>query len=627
MEINEKKRILILGSRIVCVFLAAFLILIFTVYSVFSKNFQSMLADYTINLMRSMVDQGVISVENELKSSKVVLEDLADTFVVPKEEEAVEFPENISGSNLLRLVYVSEEGSVSSDGRKLDIRSREDVKMACSGQIGVYGPYFNEQNEYVMCYSAPVFQDGRIAGVLSMEKDGYYFCDLIENLTYVDTGESYIINGEGTDIAVSNQDHISWVNDSYNAKQIFEETEDAGARSVMELEQKGLDGESGVGTYYWDDGLCYVVYAPIPSVQWVLLAKIRQEELVSMMDSTFLTSISKGPVLQVCLIVFLLLISLVIYWILSSSKKSAVINARLNVIANYDSLTGTKNRNSFHTAIDKFGSLNLSQFACVYLDANGLHEINNRLGHQAGDRMLRSVADVLCQNFPHECVYRIGGDEFVVLCQNMDKQDIEDRMDKVRQNLISLDYEISFGIEWRDQDIDIKEMVNLAEGSMQHDKQQYYKENGKERQMRTLNRALEQMVLEKQDADTFLSVLSPEFKGVYFVDLASDTIRHLFIPSYFEEMLKESGDIFSKAMGLYAERIVKSEYRSEFIEFCNYENLEVNLNENATTEYSYQRVDGSWITLRILKFKNYTPQARETLWIFEVNENEEESEL
>lgn len=627
MEINEKKRILILGSRIVCVFLAAFLILIFTVYSVFSKNFQSMLADYTINLMRSMVDQGVISVENELKSSKVVLEDLADTFVVPKEEEAVEFPENISGSNLLRLVYVSEDGSVSSDGRKLDIRSREDVKMACSGQIGVYGPYFNEQNEYVMCYSAPVFQDGRIAGVLSMEKDGYYFCDLIENLTYVDTGESYIINGEGTDIAVSNQDHISWVNDSYNAKQIFEETEDAGARSVMELEQKGLDGESGVGTYYWDDGLCYVVYAPIPSVQWVLLAKIRQEELVSMMDSTFLTSISKGPVLQVCLIVFLLLISLVIYWILSSSKKSAVINARLNVIANYDSLTGTKNRNSFHTAIDKFGSLNLSQFACVYLDANGLHEINNRLGHQAGDRMLRSVADVLCQNFPHECVYRIGGDEFVVLCQNMDKQDIEDRMDKVRQNLISLDYEISFGIEWRDQDIDIKEMVNLAEGSMQHDKQQYYKENGKERQMRTLNRALEQMVLEKQDADTFLSVLSPEFKGVYFVDLASDTIRHLFIPSYFEEMLKESGDIFSKAMGLYAERIVKSEYRSEFIEFCNYENLEVNLNENATTEYSYQRVDGSWITLRILKFKNYTPQARETLWIFEVNENEEESEL
>lgn len=624
MEINEKKRVLILGSRIISVFLVAFLILIFTVYSVFSKNFQSMLADYTINLMGAMVDQGVISVENELKSSKVVLEDLADTFAVPAEKEAAQFPVNISVSNLLRLVYVSEDGCVSSDGRKLDIRGRQDVQKAYNGELGVYGPYFNEENEYVMCYSAPVFLDGRIAGVLSMEKDGYYFCDLIENLTYVDTGESYIINGEGTDIAVSNQDHISWVNDAYNAKRVFAEKKDAGAQSVMELEQKGLNGESGVGTYYWDDGLCYVVYDPIPSVNWVLLAKIRQEELVSMMESTFLTSISKGPLLQVCLIVFLLLISLVIYWILSSSKKSAVINARLNVIANYDSLTGTKNRNSFHTAIDKLGSLHLSRFACVYLDANGLHEINNRLGHQAGDRMLRAVADVLCREFPHECIYRIGGDEFVVLCQDMDKQDIEDRMERVRQDLISLDYEISFGIEWRDQNIDVNTMVNLAEGAMQHDKQQYYKENGKERQMRTLNRALEQMVLEKQDADTFLSVLSPEFKGVYFVDLASDTIRHLFIPPYFEEMLKESGDIFSKAMGLYAERIVKSEYRSKFIEFCNYENLEVNLNENATTEYSYQRVDGSWITLRILKFKNYTPQARETLWIFEVNENESE---
>lgn len=128
------------------------------------------------------------------------------------------------------------------------------------------------------------------------------------------------------------------------------------------------------------------------------------------------------------------------------------------------------------------------------------------------------------------------------------------------------------------------------------------------------------MVLEKQDADTFLSVLAPEFMGVYFVDLGSDTIRHLFIPRYFEEMLRESEDIFSKALLLYADRIVKPEYQRQFIKFCAYNNLEAQLKRNAAPEFSYQKVDGSWITLRILKFKTYTEQMRETLWIFEAND-------
>ncbi|MBU3875325.1 diguanylate cyclase [Faecalicatena sp. AGMB00832] len=622
MEMNQKKHVLMLGVRIVLVFLAAFSILVFTVYVVFSKNFQSMLTDYTMQLIGSMVDQGVISVENELNSSKEALEDFAGSFEVPSDIEQIEFPKNFNASNMLRLVYVSESGTVSSDGRELDVRERQDIRKAYTGESCLYGPYFNEEKEYVMCYSAPVYKNGRVAGVLSMEKDGYYFSNLIKNLTYANTGESYIINAEGTDIAVSNQDHISWVNDCYNARLVLREGEEAEVRSVMELEEKGLSGESGVGTYYWDDGLCYLAYAPIPSVHWVLLAGIREEELISMMKSTFITSLAEGPILQMCLIVFFIMMSLISYWIISSAKKNAAIHQKLNIIANYDTLTGTKNRNSYHTAIDTFDGQSYHSFGCIYTDVNGLHEINNRLGHQAGDLMLETVADKLVEAFQKGEVYRIGGDEFVVLCQDMEKQDVYDYINQVRQDLMLKGYEISIGVEWRDKEIDIKSMVTLAEKAMQRDKEHFYKENGKERQMRTLNQAIEQMVLEKQDADTFLSVLSPEFKGVYFVDLASDTIRHLFIPSYFEEMLKESGDKFSKAMVLYAERIVKPEFRKDFIEFCDYQNLEIQLNSSSSTEYSYQRMDGSWLTLRILKFKNYKPQTQETLWIFEVNDNE-----
>ena len=64
-----------------------------------------------------------------------------------------------------------------------------------------------------------------------------------------------------------------------------------------------------------------------------------------MMKSTFITSLAEGPILQMCLIVFFIMMSLISYWIISSAKKNAAIHQKLNIIANYDTLTGTKNRN------------------------------------------------------------------------------------------------------------------------------------------------------------------------------------------------------------------------------------------------------------------------------------------
>ena len=285
-----------------------------------------------------------------------------------------------------------------------------------------------------------------------------------------------------------------------------------------------------------------------------------------------------------------------------------------------DNLTGLMNRNSYHLALDTLSAGTYSSLACIYLDANGLHEINNHLGHQAGDAMLKSIARVLQEFFPVDQIYRIGGDEFVIFCQNENEQDLHDRTELVRRKLKESGYELSIGVEWRDTELEINSIINSAESAMQEDKLKYYQANGKERQLRALNSKLEQMIVEKQDADTFLAVLSPEFKGVYFVDLSKDTVRHLYIPSYFETILEEVGDVFSKAILLYAQRIAKPEYDSMFRKFCDYDYLETLLNDNITPTFVYQRNDGSWLKLRVLKFKNYNAENRETLWIFSDSE-------
>lgn len=616
-EQDEKIKPARLGVRIGIVFFAALAMLVFAAYIVISQNVQNMLIENTLYLFSSMVEQGVTMIEYELQAGKKDAVDLAESFSLSNcDGKAINFPAVDSNPYIMRMIYVTDKDVVASDGLHSDIRERADIVKAFSDKVSIYGPYFNENNEYVICYSAPVVQDGKVAGVLSIEKEGDYFCSLIQDIQFMGTGESYIINEEGTDIAVSNQSHIEWVDEQYNAEKILNTKEDPITRSVFELEQKGLKGEKGTGNYYWDNGLCYLAYAPIPSTGWVLLAGVRDEELAAMTQSVLYSSIIKSPVFNVCIMVFLMLTGIIVYWIVSSFKKTAAVNKELKTIANHDPLTGTLNRNSFHTAMDTLSNEENSSLACIYIDANGLHEINNHLGHQAGDNMLKTVVEVFRRVFSPENVYRIGGDEFVVFCRNQEEQEVYNKSEHARKDLKKQGYEISIGIEWRASNIDIKTMVNVAEESMKLDKQRYYQANGKERQIRVLDQKLEKMVLEKQDADAFLSVLAPTFKGVYFVDLGNDTVRHIFIPPYFAEMLEEAGDVFSKALKFYAEQIVKSEYRREFEKFCDLAFVKKLLDMDNTPEFIYQKKDGSWMKLRILKFKIYTEQCRETLWLF-----------
>lgn len=616
-EQEEKVKPARLGIKIGIVFFTALAMLVFAAYIVISQNVQEMLTDNTLHLFSSMVEQGVTTIEYELQAGKKDAADLAELFSVSeRDDKVITFPAVDSDPNMIRMTYVTDEEVAASDGRHSDIRERADIVNAFSGKVSVYGPYFNEDNEYVICYSAPVVQDGKVAGVLSIEKNGYYFCSLIQEIQFMGTGESYIINEEGTDIAVSNQSHIEWVDEQYNAEKILDTGEDPVARSVFELEQKGLKGETGTGNYYWNNGLCYLAYAPIPSEGWVLLAGVREEELAAMTQSVLYSSIIKSPIFNVCIVVFLILTGIIVYWIASSFKKTVAVNKELKTIANYDPLTGTLNRNSFHTAMDTLSNEQNSSLACIYIDANGLHEINNHLGHQAGDNMLRTVVEVLRRVFSPENVYRIGGDEFVVFCRDQKEQEVYHKSELARKDLKEQGYEISIGIEWRDSSIDIKTMVNMAEESMNLDKQRYYQSNGKERQIRALDQKLEKMVLEKQDADAFLDVLAPTFKGVYFVDLEHDTVRHLFIPPYFAEMLEEAGDVFSKALKLYAEQIVAVGFQKEFKRFCDLTFVKKQLDMDNTPEFIYQKTDGSWMKLRVLKFKIYTEQCKETFWIF-----------
>lgn len=282
-----------------------------------------------------------------------------------------------------------------------------------------------------------------------------------------------------------------------------------------------------------------------------------------------------------------------------------------------DSLTGLLNRNSYHVAVAEMKKGEYFTLACIYIDANGLHEINNCLGHEEGDRMLQCVAESIRLAFDEGEAYRIGGDEFVILCGNQSYEDVVQKAEAIKKAVFDSGYCISSGCEWREADLNIDAIIRAAEQKMQQDKRMYYKKKGDLRKIREMNHQLDKMLMEKHDADAFLSVISPNFKGVYFVSLTTDHVRHIYIPEYYEKMLQQADGKFSEAIDLYAKKVVNRDYYQEFQAFCDYGHVEKQLWTKETMEFQYEKVNGVKINLKIFKIKKFTEEYKETLWIFE----------
>lgn len=110
---------------------------------------------------------------------------------------------------------------------------------------------------------------------------------------------------------------------------------------------------------------------------------------------------------------------------------------KLNVLAHQDSLTHVKNK----TAYDKYLEIlnakitgETAQFAIVMIDLNQLKRINDTYGHERGNDYITGSCSIICDIYQHSPVFRIGGDEFVVI---LERRDFEER-EKLYKNLTDI---------------------------------------------------------------------------------------------------------------------------------------------------------------------------------------------
>jgi diguanylate cyclase (GGDEF)-like protein/PAS domain S-box-containing protein len=100
---------------------------------------------------------------------------------------------------------------------------------------------------------------------------------------------------------------------------------------------------------------------------------------------------------------------------------------RLRYEAYHDTLTGLDNRAGFRERLaEAVERHSRERVAILFLDLDGFKEINDSLGHDAGDHLLVSVAERLRRCMPEPCpVARLGGDEFAVIVEDGSREDAE----------------------------------------------------------------------------------------------------------------------------------------------------------------------------------------------------------
>ncbi len=120
--------------------------------------------------------------------------------------------------------------------------------------------------------------------------------------------------------------------------------------------------------------------------------------------------------------------------------------------------------------------------AIVYCDVTGLKAVNDSLGHEAGDQLLIRACSCLEQAFGDYRVYRIGGDEFLVICSPIERKTFDERVELLKTSMQAQAVNMAIGAIWREEATEnLYPMVLKAERRMYADKAAYYQKTGIDR--------------------------------------------------------------------------------------------------------------------------------------------------
>ena len=111
----------------------------------------------------------------------------------------------------------------------------------------------------------------------------------------------------------------------------------------------------------------------------------------------------------------------------------------------------------------------------IFLDINGLKDINDVYGHDKGDESIIQAAQYMKEVFPDAWIYRIGGDEFVILYLNIDEALFYEKINEMRRKMQPNGMlQMAIGATWSKDARELHMLIADADAAMYKDKREFY---------------------------------------------------------------------------------------------------------------------------------------------------------
>ena len=326
-----------------------------------------------------------------------------------------------------------------------------------------------ETDKFVLFLNVTIERENKPVGVLFGVIEPESLSDYFEVNIFDGNAEVFLVDAQNRELIMDT---------------LHGEKEKAGALEGHKI-KKGYDegqitrdfakGAGGVTAYYATSlkEYLYSAYEPVGINDWFVMVTV--PESIVFRETKYIEKVLFG-------LGFYEAIVLIAYFLLDIIRTRKEIQAK-EKMATTDLLTGLRNRNAYEQTLAQYEAQLPACLACIYADANGLHELNNSQGHAAGDRMLKTVADTLAEVFGEGKVYRIGGDEFLAFAE-MDLDSASKEAQEAKEKVVEEGYYVSIGAASGEEYGDIAAVIKAAEQRMYVDKKRYYMEHGDRRNMR-----------------------------------------------------------------------------------------------------------------------------------------------
>lgn len=176
------------------------------------------------------------------------------------------------------------------------------------------------------------------------------------------------------------------------------------------------------------------------------------------------------------------IVALMIYTVSHFISEVYNMNKRIYV----DTNTGLFNRSRWNTLRDKTVTASES-IGVIMLDLNRLKYVNDTMGHNTGDKMIFDFANILRNNLPNDCmIFRWGGDEFVVLASDADKNKMDNLISLIRTatneynssgEKADIYFAAGYALSIDYPEFSRDELLKKADEKMYRDKSEWYRNN------------------------------------------------------------------------------------------------------------------------------------------------------